>query len=117
MILGRIVAKSSGAILALALITCFYTFCHSTPSKPAPVDPGVRGGPPGAGGPLKALTADETAFFLDGQARFAEVEVVANGSNNGLGPASIPTSASPAIHNRVLADRARRRIHCPMSPF
>jgi CxxC motif-containing protein (DUF1111 family) len=50
------------------------------------VDPGVRGGPPGAGGPLPGLTADETAFFQDGQGRFAETEVVQGGSNNGLGP-------------------------------
>jgi len=46
----------------------------------------VRGGPPAAGGPLSGLTADETAFFSDGQARFVQVEVVAQGSNNGLGP-------------------------------
>jgi CxxC motif-containing protein (DUF1111 family) len=46
----------------------------------------VRGGPPGAGGPLNGLTTDETAFFQDGQARFAEIEVVQGGSNNGLGP-------------------------------
>jgi CxxC motif-containing protein (DUF1111 family) len=46
----------------------------------------VRGGAAGAGGPLQGLTADETTFFLDGQARFAEIEVVNNGSNNGLGP-------------------------------
>jgi CxxC motif-containing protein (DUF1111 family) len=46
----------------------------------------VRGGASGAGGPLQGLTADETAFFLDGQTRFAEVEVVNKGANNGLGP-------------------------------
>jgi hypothetical protein len=46
----------------------------------------VRGGAAGAGGPLPGLTADETAFFLDGQARFAEIEVVNKGANNGLGP-------------------------------
>jgi CxxC motif-containing protein (DUF1111 family) len=46
----------------------------------------VRGGPPAAGSPLTGLTADEAAFFSDGQARFAQVEVVAQGSNNGLGP-------------------------------
>jgi CxxC motif-containing protein (DUF1111 family) len=46
----------------------------------------VRGGPAGAGGPLNGLTADETAFFQDGQARFADVEVVTGGANNGLGP-------------------------------
>jgi CxxC motif-containing protein (DUF1111 family) len=52
----------------------------------SPVDPGVRGGSPGAGGPLNGLTADELAFFKDGQARFGEIEVVQGGSNNGLGP-------------------------------
>ncbi|MGC9994940.1 MAG: di-heme oxidoredictase family protein [Terriglobia bacterium] len=51
-----------------------------------PVDPGVRSGSPGAGGSLANLIADETAFFQDGAARFAEVEVVAGGANNGLGP-------------------------------
>ena len=51
-----------------------------------PVDPGVRGGGAGAGGPLNNLTADESAFFQDGFTRFAEVEVVTGGSNNGLGP-------------------------------
>ena len=52
----------------------------------APVDPGVRGGGAGAGAPLPGLTADESAFFKDGLARFAVVEVVTGGDNNGLGP-------------------------------
>jgi CxxC motif-containing protein (DUF1111 family) len=51
-----------------------------------PTDPGVRGGAPGAGGPLSHLTSDEAAFFQDGSSRFAEVEAVAGGANNGLGP-------------------------------
>ena len=81
--LGRIGPKSLSPILTVALITCGYAFGQT---RSAPVDPGVRGGAAGAGGPLQGLTADETAFFLDGQARFAEIEVVNNGSNNGLGP-------------------------------
>jgi len=75
--------KSLGGVLVLALITSIYTFGQT---RSAPIDPGVRGGPAGAGAPLNGLTADETAFFKDGQARFADVEVVTNGSNNGLGP-------------------------------
>lgn len=51
-----------------------------------PTDPGVRSGASGVGAPLKGLTADETAFFNDGFARFATVEVVTGGKNNGLGP-------------------------------
>jgi len=50
------------------------------------VDPGVRGGAPGAGGSLNDLTADETTFFQDGFTRFAEIEGVAGGDHNGLGP-------------------------------
>jgi CxxC motif-containing protein (DUF1111 family) len=72
-----------GAIVAVTLTTGVYAFGQT---RSAPVDPGVRGGPAGAGAPLKGLTADETAFFQDGQARFADVEVVTKGSNNGLGP-------------------------------
>jgi CxxC motif-containing protein (DUF1111 family) len=83
MTLGRIGPKSLSPILTVALITCGYAFGQT---RSAPVDPGVRGGAAGAGGPLQGLTADETTFFLDGQARFAEIEVVNNGPNNGLGP-------------------------------
>jgi len=72
-----------GGILLLALTTGVYTLAQTTSG---PVDPGVRGGPAGAGGPLKGLTADETAFFQDGQARFADVETVTGGVNTGLGP-------------------------------
>ena len=79
----RITLKSLCGTLILALIACGYTLGQT---RSAPVDPGVRGGAAGAGGPLPGLTADEAAFFLDGQARFAEIEVVNKGSNNGLGP-------------------------------
>jgi CxxC motif-containing protein (DUF1111 family) len=45
-------------------------------------DPGVRGGPAGAGGPINGLTARQFEFFTDGKADFEEVEAVAEG----LGP-------------------------------
>ena len=89
------------------------------PAK-GPVDPGVRGGAPGAGGPLNNLTADETTFFQDGFTRFAEVEVVAGGSNNGLGPRfnsnqclschsqPAPGGSSPA-QNPLIASRHAQR--------
>jgi len=49
----------------------------------AQVDPGVRGGASGAGGPLSLLTAGEADFFKTyATPRFAEVEEVADG----LGP-------------------------------
>ena len=82
-IVRRIALKSFCGIVAAALATCGPNLAQT---RKGPVDPGVRGGPAGAGGPLSGLTADETTFFQDGQSRFAEIEVVANGSNNGLGP-------------------------------
>ena len=46
------------------------------------VDPGVRGGAPGAGGPIPGLTANEVAFFDQGLKDFEEQE----GVGDGLGP-------------------------------
>jgi CxxC motif-containing protein (DUF1111 family) len=83
MMLRRAALKSFGGIVVAALAACVYT---SGQTKAGPVDPGVRGGPAGAGDPLKGLTADEATFFQDGLARFAEVEAVTKGANNGLGP-------------------------------
>jgi CxxC motif-containing protein (DUF1111 family) len=73
-----------GALVVAVLATLVGPTLGQTATTP--VDPGVRGGAAGAGAPLKGLTADETAFFQDGQARFADVEVVTGGKNNGLGP-------------------------------
>ena len=42
-------------------------------------DPGVRGGAPGAGGPMDGLTADEAEMFVVGLADFSEEEEVADG--------------------------------------
>ena len=83
MTLTRNIPNGFGGILIMALLTCTCTWSQT---KARPVDPGVRGGPAAAGGALTGLTADETTFFRDGQARFAAIEVVQGGSNNGLGP-------------------------------
>ena len=83
MTLRRFVLNSFGGIVCLVFAASAHV---SGQAKAGPADPGVRGGPSGAGGPLKGLTADETAFFEDGLARFAEIEAVTKGANNGLGP-------------------------------
>jgi len=85
MLTRRVVAlRVFGAFIVLGLVILS---AHASGGKSKkPVDPGVRGGAPAAGNPLNNLTADETVFFKDGQARFGEIEVVANGANNGLGP-------------------------------
>src|SRR5262245_17175190 len=49
----------------------------------APVrDPGVRGGPAAAGGPLPGLSVNELAFFNKGLDEFSEADEV----DEGLGP-------------------------------
>jgi CxxC motif-containing protein (DUF1111 family) len=57
------------------------TGCCTNQSSGA-VDPGVRGGTPGAGGPVGGLTSAEMAFFTAAQARFEVIETVPAG----LGP-------------------------------
>ena len=83
MMLQKVGLKRSSGIVAVALAVCA---CTLGQTKAGLADPGVRGGPAGAGGPLPGLTADEAAYFQDGQARFASVETVTKGRNNGLGP-------------------------------
>jgi CxxC motif-containing protein (DUF1111 family) len=72
--------------LFAGFVTATMATCACSQAARAPVDPGVRGGAAGAGTPLKGLTADETAFFQDGLTRFAVIESVSGGQNNGLGP-------------------------------
>src|SRR5687767_2606339 len=48
----------------------------------AQVDPGLRPGPNGAGGPLPGLTPNELVFFDAGREDFLEAE----GIGDGLGP-------------------------------
>jgi CxxC motif-containing protein (DUF1111 family) len=76
---GKLVVGS----LATALASGVCTIGHAAEG---PIDPGVRGGSPGAGGPLSGLTQDEMAFFKDGLTRFVTIESVSGGRNNGLGP-------------------------------
>jgi len=88
---GRLVVLAFALALALSLDAGAFGQTKTeakakTTRKAGAVDPGVRDGSAGVGGPLKGLTADETAFFVDGMARFAEVESVTKGANNGLGP-------------------------------
>jgi hypothetical protein len=54
-----------------------------------PSDPGPRGGPPGAGGPLAGLTAHESQLFNAGLASIQEIDSVSGTIPNtelGLGP-------------------------------
>jgi CxxC motif-containing protein (DUF1111 family) len=54
----------------------------SSSSTSVAVDPGVRGGIAGAGGPVPKLSADQLQFFREGNVEFDENEGVADG----LGP-------------------------------
>ena len=94
----RFVVEVSCSLVAAILATSSLT--AAARSIKAPTDPGVRGGGPGAGKPLPGLTADETAFFNDGLARFAEIEVVTGAATMDWGRASIPISACLAIRSR-----------------
>jgi len=85
MILRRTALIAFGGVIAMLLAMSQYARGQAK-TKAGPADPGVRAGTAGAGGPLNGLSADETAFFNDGQGRFAEIESVSGGTNNGLGP-------------------------------
>src|SRR5438132_920218 len=70
--------KKAGALSIMLML--LLVACAAATQKGK--DPGVRGEPAGAGGPLPGLTAGEQAFFQAGLAAFLEVEAV----KQGLGP-------------------------------
>ena len=71
------------------------TTATTTGQPRGPVDPGVRGGDPGAGRPLPGLSPEELAFFEASRDFFAEVE----GIPDGLGPRlNLDGCASCHIH-------------------
>jgi CxxC motif-containing protein (DUF1111 family) len=72
------------AKLALVVIAAFISFLvlgtfQLLPADFRAQDPGVRGGPAGAGDPFAALTTDELAMFNDGKGDFEEEEEVGDG--------------------------------------
>ena len=80
----NLIMGAGGTLILPVILAVAIAACSAPPSGPASGvhDPGVRGGDPGAGGPLSGLSADEATFFQDGMNRFLEIEGVADG----LGP-------------------------------
>jgi CxxC motif-containing protein (DUF1111 family) len=77
---------SIGLALAISMLLLALPRVKGGPASA--VDPGPRGGPPGAGGPLKGLTTNQTDFFNAGLSQFVEIEAVPSPSpgDGGLGP-------------------------------
>ena len=72
--------------------------CNDPSSSSGAVDPGVRGGPPGVGGPVGGLTALQQAFFTAAQARFNVIETVPAGLGPGFNELSCGAChVSPAV--------------------
>ena len=99
--------KTLGGIVAVALTL---GVCAFGQSKPGPVDPGVRGGPAGAGTSLKGLTADELRSFRMGTAGSLKSRLRKEARTMGSGPASTPTSVCLATRSRLWGERAWRKI-------
>src|SRR5262245_21465017 len=66
-------------LLAVVAVLIFGLFHTVQAWKDRASDPGVRGGAPGAGGPIDGLTDDEREMFDVGLADFLEEEEVADG--------------------------------------
>jgi CxxC motif-containing protein (DUF1111 family) len=94
---------------------------NEPPPASGAVDPGVRGGAPGAGGPLPDIDRLQTPIFNDGLVKFQEAEDVAGGlgprfnSNSCVSCHSHPAAggSSPAqnpLLQVAIADGARNAI-------
>jgi CxxC motif-containing protein (DUF1111 family) len=75
-------------------------------------DPGVRGGPPGAGGPIPGLTANELILFNEGKLRTVQLESVCDtcsdvtlGSDTGQDPNLATLTNSSGLGARFNGDQ------------
>ena len=115
---------AAGAIAAALLTPNDASSQSATATVTRARDPGPRGGPPAAGGPISGLTAQELQFFQAGKADFEDVE----GFPDGLGPTmnldscggchAQPSSGgtSPAVNPQV-AFAAKLGAHSAVPSF
>ena len=73
-------------------------------------DPGVRGGPAGAGGAIVGLTARELEFFNTGQADFESVEAVGDAPLDRLVVARLEMQAAHELRRTPIAAPQRARV-------
>ena len=93
---------------------CFGSICF------AQRDPGVRGGPLGAGGPVPGLTQNELALFIEGKLRTTQLEAVCDtcsdvtlGSDTGEDPNLATLTNSSGLGARFNGDQCSV---CHMQP-
>jgi hypothetical protein len=91
---------------ALVISLSFASLCL------AQKDPGIRGGPPGAGKPLSGLTANELALFKEGKLRMTQLEAVCDtcsdavlGSDTGENPNLATLTNSSGLGARFNGDQ------------
>src|ERR1044071_4364789 len=96
----RHLVRATGAIL-IAAFACI-----------AQKDPGVRGGPPGAGNPIAGLTQNELALFSEGKLRMTQLEAVCDtcsdvalGSDTGQDPNLMTLTNSSGLGARFNGDQ------------
>src|SRR5712692_6818145 len=101
MAIKALVTRSIATVAAALFSLCF-----------AQKDPGIRGGPPGAGGPLAGLQVNELALFKEGKLRTIQLESVCDtcsdvtlGADTGEDPNLATLTNSSGLGARFNADQ------------
>jgi len=101
MIFNSRVSRRCALLMLSCALACF-----------AQKDPGVRGGPPAAGGPIPGLTANELALFNEGKLRMTQLEAVCDdcsdlplGANTGQDPNLATLTNSSGLGARFNGDQ------------
>jgi CxxC motif-containing protein (DUF1111 family) len=94
------------------MMRCAFAFLLSCSLCLAQKDPGVRGGAPGAGGPITGLKANELALFVEGRVRTVQLESVCDtcndvtlGSDTGQDPNLVTLTNSSGLGARFNGDQ------------
>ena len=87
--MSRQMLRSYAALFLLLAVSLSLPLTSALRADFVATDPGVRGGPPGAGGPLPGIGRLDLQLFLAGQSAFQEVDSVQGtipDTGRGLGP-------------------------------
>jgi CxxC motif-containing protein (DUF1111 family) len=92
--------RAAVAVIALSPFFAAGAFAQVAPNvRSGPSDPGVRGGPPGAGCFLTGLDGTEQTFFFAAGGRFGEVDSVSNTINDAGSAPGLPPNSGTATGN------------------
>jgi hypothetical protein len=112
---------AAALLLMVSILAPKFSVSNASAQSATTLDPGPRGGTPGAGGPMPGLNSIESAYFAAAQARFIAIDSVTGNiggqSSKDLDHDLTQIAVPVATLNQPLAAQARKSIQSSKLPI